>query len=268
MTNKGESMFKELKMKIAARRVERQKARNAAKKSRNATNNAKNKSVLARMWNIICAPFRWASRMARRIWQWIRTIDLIGLVNLTLLIAIITLFSMLIIDVMCCNKKPVVIVAKNAPAQSVPAITSNNDVIVRSVKPRNANHTLPIKIDKRTNKYITEPISVARAEKCTVAKKQTARISDTMYGDIIIDSRGAATMLRNGNKIQGNLYLQNMRKYTLPCNVYINGNLFLRDVNMLQFCGDFTITGNIYVSPRSSFGPIPRTARLGGQVIL
>ncbi len=267
MINKGESMFKELKMKIAARRVERQKARKDAKKSRATTKSAKNKSVWARMWNIICAPFHWACRMARRAWQWIRTIDLIGLVNLTLLIAIITLFSMLIIDVMCCNKKPVVIVAKNVPTVS-PAITSNDDVIVRSVKPRNAKPVLPIKTDKRTNKYIAEPVSVVRTKKCAVAEKQTARVSDTMYGDVIIDSRGAATMLRNGNKIQGNLYLQNMRKYTLPCNVYINGNLFLRDVNMLQFCGDFTITGNIYVSPRSSFGPIPRTARLGGQVIL
>lgn len=266
---KGESMFKELKMKIAARRVERQKARKNAKKSRTTTKSAKNKTSLwGCIWNIICAPFRWAGRMARRVWQWIRTIDLIGLVNLTLLIAIITLFSMLIIDVMGCNKKPVVIVAKNAPTVSVPAIASNDDVIVRTVKPRVSKTTLPIKTDKRTNKYVAQPVSVVRAQKCAVAEKQTARVSDTMYGDVIIDSRGAATMLRNGNKIQGNLYLQNMRKYTLPCNVYINGNLFLRDVNMLQFCGDFTITGNIYVSPRSSFGPIPRTARLGGQVIL
>ena len=44
--------------------------------------------------------------------------------------------------------------------------------------------------------------------------------------------------------------------------------MFVRDVNKLQFCGDFEITGNIYVTPTSSFGPIPRSARLGGQVIL
>ena len=68
--------------------------------------------------------------------------------------------------------------------------------------------------------------------------------------------------------VNGNLYLQDMHKYTLPCNIRVNGNVFLRDLGLLQFCGDFTITGNIYVSPRSSFGPIPRTARLGGRVIL
>ena len=89
-----------------------------------------------------------------------------------------------------------------------------------------------------------------------------------MYGDIIIDNRGDAKLLNNGTEIDGNLYLQNMRKYVLPCNIKISGNMFIRDVSMLQFCGDFEITGNIYVSPRSSFGPIPSSARLGGQVIL
>jgi hypothetical protein len=89
-----------------------------------------------------------------------------------------------------------------------------------------------------------------------------------MYGDIIIDSRGAAMMLNNGYEINGNLYLQNMRKYVLPCDIKITGNMFVRDVNMLQFCGKFEIAGNIYVTPTSSFGPIPRNAYVGGQVIL
>jgi hypothetical protein len=39
-------------------------------------------------------------------------------------------------------------------------------------------------------------------------------------------------------------------------------------MGLLQFCGDFVVTGNIYVSPRSSFGPIPKTARIGGYVVL
>ena len=75
-------------------------------------------------------------------------------------------------------------------------------------------------------------------------------------------------VVKNGAHIQGDLYIQDMRKYTLPCDIVIDGNLFLRDVNMLNFCGDFTVRGNIYVSPRSSFGPVPSTARIGGQVIL
>ena len=89
-----------------------------------------------------------------------------------------------------------------------------------------------------------------------------------IYGDIIIESREEAIVLKNGAHIRGNLYLQNMYKYVLPCDIKIEGNLFLRDLNMLHFCGRFTITGNIYVTPNSSFGPIPRDAYLGGQIIL
>jgi hypothetical protein len=75
-------------------------------------------------------------------------------------------------------------------------------------------------------------------------------------------------VLPNGAHIRGDLYIQDLRKYTLPCDIVIDGNLFLRDVNLLNFCGDFTVRGNIYVSPRSSFGPVPSTARIGGQVLL
>ena len=87
-------------------------------------------------------------------------------------------------------------------------------------------------------------------------------------GDVVIDTRRAASVIEHNTRVQGNLYLQNMRKYTLPCGVRVEGNLFLRDVNLLQFCGEFTVTGNIYVNPRSSFGPIPANARVGGYVIL
>lgn len=248
-------MFKELKMKIAARRVERKKARlDAAKKSRNSKK--PQQSFWAKTWFYICKPFQAIWRGLKNLWAWIRSLDLIGLVNLTLLSAIIVLFSMLIIDMVGCNKKPVVIIARN----------DMTTIEAEPVKVKPA--PLPLKKDAATRKFIDAPINVAKVEKCTVAERQTARVRNTMYGDVIIDSRGAATMLKAGDVVKGNLYLQNMRKYTLPCGMRIEGNLFLRDMGMLQFCGDFTVTGNIYVSPTSSFGPIPRTARLGGQVIL
>lgn len=267
---KGEFMFKELKMKIAARRVERKKARlDAAKKSRNSKK--PQQSFWAKTWFYICKPFQAIWRGLKNLWAWIRSLDLIGLVNLTLLSAIIVLFSMLIIDMVGCNKKPVVIIARNdmttieaEPVKVKPAPKPHELEKQVAAKPA----PLPLKKDAATRKFIDAPINVAKVEKCTVAERQTARVRNTMYGDVIIDSRGAATMLKAGDVVKGNLYLQNMRKYTLPCDMRIEGNLFLRDMGMLQFCGDFTVTGNIYVSPRSSFGPIPRTARLGGQVIL
>jgi hypothetical protein len=128
--------------------------------------------------------------------------------------------------------------------------------------------TLPMAQNKTKNQQPSVNVVPVKKSEVEIVKKQTAKQNNTLMGDVIIDSRGAGAILQAGTQVNGNLYLQNMRKYTLPCDIRINGNLFLRDVNMLQFCGDFVITGNIYVSPRSSFGPIPKTARLGGHVVL
>lgn len=260
-------MFKELKMRIAARRVERKKAREqAAKKATKAKKSSE--SFWSKVWQVVCKPFKMIWQGLKNLWSWVRSIDLIGLVNITLLSSIIVLFSMLIIDIMGCNKKPVVIIAKNdIEAVVQPQITVTEKKA--DIKPKAEPVVLPIKKDPVTRKYVNKPVTKSTCgTDCKIAQRQTARVKNVMYGDIIVDSRGAASMLKEVDTVKGNLYLQNMRKYTLPCNMNIEGNLFLRDVNMLQFCGDFTVTGNIYVSPRSSFGPIPRTARLGGQVIL
>lgn len=251
-------MFKKLKMKAAARRVEDKKTQTSGKR---ATGRKSPKQTFwARVWAIICAPVKFIARIIRRIWTWICNIDLIGLVNLTLLVAIIVLFTMLIIDIVRVRRTPnVVLIEKPAVAEVVQPT---------SVRPvRQTVPTLPIKRGQN-REYVATPVSVTNVKPCQTAIRQTARVGRDLYGDIIIDHRDSATILRSGDTVRGNLYLQNMRKYTLPCGVRVEGNLFLRDVNMVQFCGAFTVTGNIYVSPKSSFGPLPRTARLGGQVIL
>lgn len=255
-------MFKALKMKIAARRMERK--RNVRKSSTKKARRSTNKSFWNRVWNTICAPFRAISRWFRAFWKWICRLDLVGMVNIALLSAIIVLFSMLIIDVIGCNKRPVVIVTK----RNAPQITMNSDAANRTVRQRTPKiQTLPIKKDANRN-FIGKTIDVMPVRPDKVAIQQTARCKNTMYGDVIIDSRGAATMLKPASVVKGNLYLQHMRKYTLPRGVRIEGNLFLRNMGMLQFGGEFTVTGNIYVTPDSSFGPIPGNARIGGQVIL
>lgn len=250
-------MFSKLKMKFAARRVK------TKKKTRRATKNKK--TFWTRIWNIICWPFRAIAKITRRIWNWVCKINLIGLLNLTLLAAIIVLFSVLIMNVIGCRKQSVVIVAKPTTTQQV--------VVTDAPAPRKITERtvkLPMHIDPQTNKRVTPAVNVVPVKRASVeiAKRQTATKNNKFWGDVIVDSRAAGAMIQNGAQVNGNLYLQNMRKYTLPCDIRINGNLFLRDVNMLQFCGNFVITGNIYVSPRSSFGPIPKTARLGGHVIL
>lgn len=271
-------MFAKKKVKSAANRV------NTTKR-----NNRRRPSLIKRIWNVICWPFRkiaqfirwlWKKicQFARWIWKKICEINLIGLLNLALLIAIFVLCVMLIIDIVSTHRKPVVVVTDPVTVEtSIQDIKQNPSVVAEPVmksvrtsggyiRPR--TETLPIARDTKTNKMVAEPIRVTNAEPNPVTERQIAKVNEKMYGDIIIDNRGDAKLLNNGTEIDGNLYLQNMRKYVLPCDIKITGNMFIRDVSMLQFCGDFEITGNIYVSPRSSFGPIPSSARLGGQVIL
>lgn len=255
-------MFKALKMKLAARRMERKNQRKTAKKS-NRKSSAR-VSFWNRMWDIIKKPFIAIGRWFRAFWNWVRSFDLIGLVNTTLLVAIIVLFSMLIMDIIGCNKKPVVIIAENDITQQVSNTEKPRIVRTRDVKKVSS---LPVHRDEN-RQFIDNTIEVAQVKPDEVAIKQTARVNNIMYGDVIIDSRGAAKMLKSGDVIKGNLYLQNMRKYILPRGVRIEGNLFLRNMGLLQFAGEFTVTGDIYVTPTSSFGPLPGTARIGGQVIL
>ncbi len=257
-------MFEKLKLKLAARRTER-----ARRNQRN-----RRPSFWARVWNIVCWPFRKIWQFICWIWRVICEINVIGLLNIALLVAIIVLCSMLIIDIVNNTKKPTVIIADPIPASTVSGATVVPTVAEPTIKPVATprlplpkTNTLPIAREK-SNHMTAQPIRVVKAKPDVVEEKQTAHVANKMYGDIIIDNRGAAKMLNDGSEITGNLYLQNMRKYVLPCDIKITGNMFVRDVNMLQFCGDFEITGNIYVSPRSSFGPIPRSAHLGGQVIL
>ena len=226
--------------------------------TKNTRKSSAQKKFWKRVWNIICWPFRKAADLCRRFWKWVRGIDLIGLTNTTLLVAIIVLFSMLIIDIVGSNRKQVVVVAKPVPVTTPEQITVTEESATKPIM-------LPIAKNKTQQTVNVVPVKVSEVK---IIKKQTARQGKTLMGDVVIDSRGAGAMLQYGTQVNGNLYLQNMRKYVLPCNIRINGNLFLRDVNMLQFCGDFVVTGNIYVSPRSSFGPIPKTARVGGHVVL
>ncbi len=262
-------MFEKLQMKLAARKLQRSKEYAALDKKIMADETAFERVLLwpfraigfvcRFVYDTIAAVVSWIwgllVAVCCAIWTWLCAINIVGLINLTLILAIIILFSFLIVDFTRCGRTGTV----NAPAQTitVKASKSNASGAVTA--------TLPL---RRTNTaVINEPVNIVGAEPSRSPVLRTHG-DGKIYGDIVIESRGEAIILKNNAHIRGNLYLQHMRKYVLPCGVKIEGNLFLRDLNMLQFCGPFTITGNIYVSPRSSFGPIPRNSRLGGQIIL
>lgn len=266
-------MFSKLKMKLAARRMQREFDYAAIQKNVIARESAF-MTVISWPFRMIGRAFRWTyDCMAAilswvwevlvwalcAIWTWICGINLIGLINLALLIAIIVLCSLLVISIVRDRKT---IFFNNATATSVNAVPVES---TGSEKPK-SEIPLPIRRDAKSG-AMHETVNVVPATPCdnpTLRPQGDGRI----HGDVIIESRGERMMLKRGTRIRGNLYLQRMHKYVLPCNVVIEGNMFLRDVHLLQFCGPFTVTGNIYVSPKSSFGPLPYNARIGGQVIL
>ncbi|MBO7656391.1 MAG: hypothetical protein J6S80_01540 [Alphaproteobacteria bacterium] len=274
-------MFDKLKMKFAARRMQRENDYAMIQKNVIAREHPL-MTIISWPFRVIGRVFRWIADfvtailswiwdllvwLLRTIWAWICGINLVGLINLALLIAIIVLCSLLIISLMN-NRKSIFF--NNATATDVNKVTvetvqKTEESDAEKLASENKNIPLPIRRDARGD--MQKPINVVSTKPCnnpTLRPQGDGRI----YGDVIIESRGERIMLRNGARIRGNLYLQRMRKYVLPCNVVVEGDVFLRDVNLLQFCGPFTITGNIYVSPRSSFGPIPYNSKLGGQIIL
>ena len=232
------------------------------KKTQN--NRTKRQNFWTRVWNIICWPFKkiWAGLCI--LWRWIASINMGALLNLALLVSIIVLFSLLIIDLRkhANASDAEIITQKTTVAQTTKPVLKPRPITSRKVT------SLPIKKNPVTRKPVATPIKVAKIKENKIATNQVAIQNKRVMGDIIVDHYDMTSVLPNGAHIQGNLYIQDLRKYTLPCDIVIDGNLILRDVNMLNFCGDFTVRGNIYVSPRSSFGPVPSTARIGGQVIL
>lgn len=219
------------------------------------------------LWRQLC-------HICRAIWNWLKSIDIVGMINLTLLVAIIVLFSALINNVICCNKcdKNVAYIRKDAGATQ---ITNKNVVDNRRVVKRQFSTVLPVKpvvIDANANTTIRPQIRTIGVKKPEIVRELSLPSNElpkqVLGGDVIIERHPASPILSNGVRVDGNLYIQNMNKYTIPCDAKINGHLFIRNVNKLKFCGKFTVNGNIYVNRESSFGPLPDGTKINGQIIL
>ncbi|MBQ6110429.1 MAG: hypothetical protein IJL05_03540 [Alphaproteobacteria bacterium] len=224
------------------------------------------KKVLLFPWELCKKAWRLVCRACKAIWNWLKSIDIVGMINLTLLVAIIVLFTSLIINVTQC-KQSVKIASNNTDNKS--QVIDNRKVVNRNPIKKSLP-ALPVQTNAKTG--IKPQIKTIGVKKPIIVKQVSLPAKSlpkqNLTGDIIVDLYPSAPVLSNGVTIDGNLFLQNMRKYTLPCGAKIKGNLFIRNVDKLSFCGAFTVKGNIYVNPRSAFGPIPRSARVGGQVIL
>lgn len=200
--------------------------------------------------------------MPTAIWNWIKSIDLNGLANLVMLLLIIILFLILIgqiLNIRCDSRAAIKRAAPEIVVASDNVSVTDKSAVV--ITPTSTPITLPLK-------KFDESVKVS-ATTTAPAQKKAAAVQYVQIGnDLIIDGSNVGRGLAPLTKINGNLILQNMRNYTLPCDVKVNGNLIVRNVRMLKFCGRFTVNGNIYVSSDSSFGPIPKNASIRGQIIM
>ena len=245
-----------------------QNIKRAVKNTRRKTLKQKIKNIITFPWRLIKAIWRFLCRVCRALWNWLKSIDVVGMINLTLLVVIIVLFTSLIANFICCNRCASNRNNNNDDVVMVQKAKSNVDK--RKVVQRRFNTNLPIKADEKTN--IKPKIKTVGVAKPQVVKELSLPADklpqQVLSGDVIVDSYPSSPILSNGVKINGNLFVQNMRKYVIPCDAKINGHLIIRNVNKVYFCGKFTVNGNIYVNRESSFGAIPSDAKINGQIIL
>lgn len=238
-----------------------------AQKMKNATRKARNQNSKQVLKKILLFPFR----VLGAIWNWLKSIDIVGMINLTLLVAIIILFSSLISDFVNCKKcskkvsvekQPEIVMTQKQPKLENRRLMQRKFSTVLPVK--------PVKVDDKTQiRPQIKTVGVAKPEIVRELSLPAKELPEqNLAGDVIVDIKPSSPVLSNGVKVNGNLYIQNMRKYTIPCDAKINGHLFIRNVNKVNFCGKFTVNGNIYVNRQSSFGPIPEDAKINGQIIL
>ena len=246
-----------------------QKMKKAARKNRNNSLKKRIVKIISWPWRACCALWNWFKRICRTVWNWLKSIDIIGMINLTLLVVIIILFLSLIFNFVRCNKCASYKVSnRNNNVSIVEKQTNTTDS--RKVVKRTFKTTLPIRSDKQTN--IKPKIKTVGVAKPQVVKELSLPAKElpqqVLSGDVIVDNYPSSPVLSNGVKINGNLFIQNMRKYTIPCDAKINGHLFIRNVSHLNFCGKFKVNGNVYVNRGSAFGAIPQDAQITGQIIL
>lgn len=239
---------------------------NKSQKMKSATRKANANNIKKRIVKIIT----WPWRVCCAVWNWLKSIDVVGMINLTLLVVIIVLFSALIHSFVSHDNCKVV---KNTNRSDNAVFASKQsskaaDNSTLRVGKRVFKTTLPIRADKQTNiKPKIKTVGVSKpqvvAEMSLPAKELPKQI---LSGDVIVDNYPSSPILSNGVKINGNLIVQNMRKYTIPCDAKINGHLFVRNAR-IDFCGKFTVNGNIYVNRGSSFGALPEDAKINGQIV-
>ena len=184
-------MDKSLKMKKAARNTRAQNIKRIAKKIILFPG-----ELCKKLWRFIC-------RICKAFWNWLKSINIVGMINLALLVAIIVLFTSLIINFKQCNNQNTKLAnaGKSQVVDTRKVVQRNNKLAAKKVP------TLPVAVNAKTG--IKPQIKTIGVKKPVVVKQislPAAKLpQQNLTGDVIVDLYPSAPVLSNGVKIQGNI---------------------------------------------------------------
>jgi hypothetical protein len=220
--------------------------------------------------NFFVRAWRRIVRQCSAFWKWLCNQDRMMFFNIVLLALVIAMMVAMI-----CSVKRVGGAKKIPGARNVEYIefrAKNGRPI--DFRPNLGRPTVVVSRNGQVLAGAPRRTAAGPRQKITLPLKRNRPVArKTVAGGIVIDGNTRDGGLRAMTTVNGDLYLQNMRTYTLPCGTSVRGNLFLRNVRLLKFCDpaagvpSFYVAGNIYVSSNSSFGPIPKNAYLNGQIV-
>ncbi|MDR3208352.1 MAG: hypothetical protein LBT45_00720 [Rickettsiales bacterium] len=214
--------------------------------------------------NRLVRAWGWLGRQAAAFWRYLRGLDKLVFFNIALLLLVCMMLFIMFGQVSKAKKTA----PRRAPAPQ--HVSTGRPAYGRDGRVRRFERPMLV-VSRNSEPMETlvprRPRIVWQKNITLPLRREAPVVRKTVSGTLMIDGRGRKEKLPSMTTINGDLVLQNLRTFTLPCGTRVNGNLMLRNVRLLKFCGYFDIAGDIFVSSDSSFGPIPKNAYLGGQVI-
>ncbi|MDR0319649.1 MAG: hypothetical protein LBH81_02820 [Rickettsiales bacterium] len=211
---------------------------------------------------------------ARRAWAWLRSRDIATWTNVIVLCLAIAMMVVLIKVVQDNNR----LAGKTAVSQkyraSQPKIVHANvpAKVSMDTKTGMTKIELPMKgvinkSQKAAKKSKPAPKYSAAEQKAASKPRYAISNAEWLRQEESIRPAARVKNLPPMAEINGNLYIQNMDRYVVPCGTKVRGDMIVRNVRRLSFCGCMEVRGNIYVGKGTSFGPLPANAKIGGQII-
>jgi hypothetical protein len=221
------------------------------------------------IWKKMGAKIKAASKKS---WAWIKSRDLATTTNVAMLVLVVVMLVVLI-NVAQQNNLIMSSVNNAQKAEVVQNDAQVKKIAAKKAKIRVATVQATVSINEESGKTaivlpLKKVVKVYDTVPTKIEVKNVRRQTNNEWlqtEEVIrpVQKRKIDSM----ETIKGNLYVQNMNSYTIPCGTRVMGNLIVRNVKNLKFCDCFEVMGNMYIGRGTAFGPIPADAKIHGQIV-